>query len=202
MWLLHQSVPWFSLGDSFRRHFQVFSVHASVWLCDQFYCFTFHCCLSLLAEGQKWAGKEKGMAQKTPQSPSPFKWDCLWICTPQPFPARKIERCWTVFLFLFLKLHCDLILRGWIPSLTCSQISHLQVFLFWFCLCSGLHIPLHIEISLNPFLLFLYTLKIHLQHCTFVFFVFGLNRTKFLFFVNLIWFSALSLQTALKIMPK
>lgn len=156
-----------------------------MWLCDLFSCFTFHHCVSVLAEGQKWAGKEKGMAQKTPQSPSPFKWDFLWICTPQPFLARKIERCWTVFLFLyfFLKLHCDLFLRGWISSLTCSQISHLQVFLFWFCLCSGLHIPLHIEISLYAFLLFFYTLKSHLQHCPSVFFVFELNRTKSAYFL-------------------
>lgn len=73
--------------------------------------------LSLLAEGQKWAGKEKGMAQKAPQSPSSFKWGCLWVCTPQLFSCsenRGMLNCLFVFLLFFFlenkKSHRDLIL--------------------------------------------------------------------------------------------
>lgn len=50
-----------------------------------FSCFPSPRHLSLLAEGQKWAGKEEGMAHKTPQSPSPLKWGCLCLFTPQLF---------------------------------------------------------------------------------------------------------------------
>lgn len=66
---------------------QVFSVYASVWLCDLFSCFTFHCCLSLLAEGRKWAGKEKGMAQAR------LSGVACGYALHRLSPAHKIERC-------------------------------------------------------------------------------------------------------------
>lgn len=125
-------------------------------------------CLSFLARGQKWAGREEGMAQKLLSSPSPCSSGVSCWDTTQPFPRLAGERkgcgCILVsfrdpmFFFLF---------PPWPPfvSLTCTKkkippgISD-----FWFCFYLGLHTLLFTVVSLYLCLLQLptsFTVTLH-----------------------------------------
>lgn len=60
-------------------------------------------CFSLLAAGQKWAGREEGMAQKLLSSPSPCSSGVARWYTTQPFSCLAGERegCGNAFLSHF-----------------------------------------------------------------------------------------------------
>lgn len=82
--------------------------HAGMWaqFCDFMITFPvslFPCCLSFLAAGQKWAGREEGMAQKLLSSPSPCSSGVARWYTAQPFPrlAGETEGCGKAFLSPF-----------------------------------------------------------------------------------------------------
>lgn len=98
-------------------------VSTVLWLCDYFPALLSPCGLFLLAAGQKWAGREKGMAQKkkTPEAPT---------------PGLLVVMCSSASLLLAKKRDIEmlclisLILCGWNTSLTCTK-SRLQVFLYF-----------------------------------------------------------------------
>lgn len=151
-----------------------------------------------LGRGAEVGRERERHGPKTPQSPSPFKWSCLWVCTPQTFSCsqnRETLNC----LFLFVNFILISFSVG--ESLACPVPK--KVISRYFCFDSDFVRTsiFFCAFSLYPFPLFFYTLKSHLQQCAEVFFVFGMNRTKYAErFVSLILFRALQQQTALQIL--
>lgn len=125
------------------------------------------CCLSLLAAGQKWAGRKEGMAQKLLSSPSPCSSGVAGTLLSLSLVLQTKER--DVEMHSCLISNPPFFSPPWPnslrvnTSLTCTKNSPPGISHFWFCFCLGLYIPLCTKVALYCFFLS-FTVTFHTVH--------------------------------------